>query len=408
MTLHVVNEAKNCLKCKNPICKTKGCPIGTPIPEMIQAFLAGDINEAGKIVFENNPLSLICSLICNHENQCEGSCVLNKKGMPIHISSIENYISDNYLSKMHPIVPEKTGRRIGIIGSGPAGLTIAILLAQRGYDVTIFEGRDKIGGVLRYGIPEFRLPKSILDRYENILIRMGIKIRPNTFIGTSLSIDDMFRDGYEAIFIGTGVWKPNPLGIKGETLGNVHYAINYLTNPDVYQLGEKVIVIGAGNTAMDVARTALRKGGQKVTVFVRRDKVTASKREYEYAKIDGVEFKYNLFPLEFTDNGVIFQQMKYSEIKKLDSEEAIHKFYEADSVIIAISQGPRNRIVSTTSGIKTSQNGLLVTNMNGATSRAGVFGAGDVVLGAKTVVEAVAHAKIVANAMDEYVINKYQ
>jgi glutamate synthase (NADPH/NADH) small chain len=225
MSLHVIDEAKRCLNCKNPLCK-EGCPINTPIPEMIQAFLSDNITEAGRMLFENNPLSLICSLICDHEKQCEGHCVQNRKGMPIHISSIENYVSENYLSKFNPAQAERNGKRIGIIGSGPAGLTIAIILAQRGYDITIFESMDKIGGILRYGIPEFRLPKAILDRYEEVLVRLGIKIRPNTAIGTSISVDDMQRDGYDAVFIGSGVWKPNTLGIKGETLGHVHFAIN--------------------------------------------------------------------------------------------------------------------------------------------------------------------------------------
>ena len=201
--------------------------------------------------------------------------------------------------------------KAGIIGSGPAGITIAVILAQRGYDITIFESREKIGGVLRYGIPEFRLPKSILERYKEKLIELGIKIRPNTAIGTTISVDDMFRDGYSAIFIGTGVWKPNTLHIKGETLGNVHYAINYLTNPDVYRLGDTVNIIGAGNSAMDVARTALRHGAKKVTVFSRSDHLAASQREVDYAKIDGVEFVVHVEPVEIVDDGVIFVELEW-------------------------------------------------------------------------------------------------
>jgi len=316
MAIHVINEAKRCLNCKKPMCR-EGCPIHTPIPDMIHTFLEGDINQAGEMVFENNPLSIVCSLICNHENQCEGHCVLNRKGSPVHISSIENYISENYFDKLGFSGIEKNGLKAGIIGSGPAGITIAVILAQRGYDITIFESREKIGGVLRYGIPEFRLPKSILERYKEKLIELGIKIRPNTAIGTTISVDDMFRDGYSAIFIGTGVWKPNTLHIKGETLGNVHYAINYLTNPDVYRLGDTVNIIGAGNSAMDVARTALRHGAKKVTVFSRSDHLAASQREVDYAKIDGVEFVVHVEPVEIVDDGVIFVELECDDTEDL-------------------------------------------------------------------------------------------
>lgn len=406
MALHVVDEAKRCLLCKNALCELEGCPIKTEIPKMIDLFLKGKINEAGKMLFENNPLSLICSLICDHENQCEGHCILNNKGMPINIGSIEYYISDNYLSKFKPVMPRKNGKRIGIIGSGPAGITIAIVLALRGYDITIFEGKDKIGGVLRYGIPDFRLPKSILDRYEKVIVKMGIKIRPNTSIGTTISIDDMIRDGYDALFIGTGVWKPNSLSIKGETLGNVHFGINYLSNPEVFHLGNRVVIIGAGNTAMDVARTALRKGAQQVTIFARSNKLSASKTELDYAKIDGVDFEYNVIPVEFTDDGVWLKKVNDEAANTQKSENDNRELYPADSMIIAISQGPRNRIVSTTSGIETNDKGLLLADSHGFTTRDGVFGAGDVVLGAKTVVEVVAHAKLVANTMDDYVSSK--
>lgn len=401
MALHVIDEAKRCLNCKKPMCR-EGCPIHTPIPDMISTFLAGNINEAGKMVFENNPLSLVCSLICNHENQCEGHCVMNRKGMPVHISSIENYISENYFDKLTFPEIKKNGMRAGIIGAGPAGITIAILLAQRGYDITIFEGRERIGGVLRYGIPDFRLPKTILSKYRDKLEMLGIKIRPNTSIGSGISVDDMFRDGYKAIFIGTGVWKPNTLGIKGETLGNVHYAINYLTNPDVYRLGKTLNIIGAGNSAMDVARTALRHGCERVTVFSRHDYFAASQREVDYAKIDGVEFRVHVQPIEIVDNGVIFVDLQCDGNGNLTPIDGTQRLEAADSTIIAISQGPKDRIVSTTSGLEINERGLLVTNSFGETTRDGIFAAGDVVRGAKTVVEAVKYSKEVADAMDKY------
>ena len=224
MAIHVVNEARRCLHCKKPMCR-EGCPISTNIPEAIELFRTGHKEEAGEMLYENNPLSVICSLVCDHEKQCEGHCVLGRKGAPVHFSSIENYISDAYLDHLEPEMEPKKGQRVAIIGSGPAGITISVLLARRGYDVTIFESREKIGGVLRYGIPEFRLPKSILDRYQKQLIKLGIKIRPNTAIGRTLTVDDLQRDGYEAIFIGTGVWKPKAMGIPGESLGHVNYAI---------------------------------------------------------------------------------------------------------------------------------------------------------------------------------------
>lgn len=289
MALHVVNEARRCLNCKVPQCR-KGCPINTPIPDMIQLFLQNQLEAAGEMLFLNNPLSIVCSLVCDHEKQCEGHCVLGRKGMPVHISSIENYISDAYLDRLSPVLPASSGKRAAIIGSGPAGITIAVLLAQKGHDVTIFESRERIGGVLRYGIPAFRLPKTILDRYKTQLLKMGIHIRPNTSIGGALTVDDLQRDGYQAIFIGTGVWRPKKLGIPGESLGHVHFAIDYLVDPDVYDLGEHLAVIGAGNSAMDVARTALRKGTKKVSVLCRGPKAAASQREVDYAVADGVEF----------------------------------------------------------------------------------------------------------------------
>ena len=401
MALHVVNEARRCLNCKKPQCR-EGCPINTPIPDMIQAFLGGRIDEAGEMLFRNNPLSLVCSLVCNHEAQCEGHCVLGRKGQPVHISSIEHYVSSNYFDKLRSCPAQPNGMRAAIIGSGPAGITIAILLAQRGYGVTIFEGKDKIGGVLRYGIPDFRLPKTILDRYKEELAAMGVKIRPNTTIGSTISVDDLFRDGYKAVFIGTGVWKPNALGIKGESLGNVHYAIDYLCNPDVYDLGRRVNIIGAGNAAMDAARTALRKGAEEVTVFARSDRMAASPVELEYAKIDGVRFENFKAPVELAEEGGIFHDMIRTADGKLEPVPGTEKLYPADSTIISISQGPRNVIVTSTGGIDVDGRGLVVTDAAGRTTREGIFASGDVVKGAKTVVEAVRYSKEVADAMDRY------
>lgn len=401
MADHVINEAKRCLNCKKPMCRT-GCPINTPIPQMIHEFLNGGITEAGKMVFENNPLSIICSLVCDHEAQCEGHCIRGIKESPVHISSIENYISSNYFDKMEILRDPLKNKKAAVIGSGPAGITIATILAKRGYDVTVFESRENIGGVLRYGIPEFRLPKSILDNYRKKLYKLGVRFRPNTTIGGAISVDDLFRDGYLAVFIGTGVWRPNSLNIKGESLGNVHFAIDYLVNPDSYDLGEKVAIIGAGNSAMDVARTALRKGAREVTVYTHSEKVRASVREVEYAQIDGVNFEYCKSPVELTDKGPIFADIIINEDGEKMVQAGTEKLYPADTTFIAVSQGPKDKIVSTTQGIDVNQRGLITVDENGKTTRNGIFAAGDVVNGAKTVVEAVKFSKAVADAMDEY------
>lgn len=411
MALHIIDEAKRCLACKTPKC-IEGCPIKTDIPGMIQKLLNGGINESGAMLFENNPLSLVCSHVCNHENQCEGHCVLAKKGQAVHISTIENYISSYFFNFSMQNYQGVKKEKVAIIGSGPAGLTISIILAQRGYDITLFESREQIGGVLRYGIPEFRLPKAVLEKYKEKLTELGVKIRPNTIIGQGgLVIDDLFRDGYEAIFIGTGVWRPHSLGIKGESLGHVHFAINYLKNPDVYSLGKNVIIIGAGNTALDVARTVVRKGATNVTVFfvMGEEQLTASKTEVAYAKVEGVQFEYFKKPVEITDEGVVFADTKLNNLDDnigFEEIENTNRLYEADSIIVSISQGPRNYIVSTTRGIDTDERGLLITDECGRTTRDGIFASGDVVSGAKTVVEAVKYSKGVADTIEKYIRDK--
>ena len=405
MALHVMDEANLCLGCKNPRCQ-QGCPIHTNIPEVIRLLKANKLNEAGRMLFENNPLTTVCSLICNHENQCEGHCVRGIKGSPVHFSVIENYISSTYASQMTKGPAEPNGKRVAIIGSGPAGLTIAVILARYGYDVTIFESHDKIGGVLRYGIPEFRLPKSVLDDFEYRHLRLkDIKVRPNTDVGKALKIDDLFRDGYKAIFIGTGVWRPNTLHIKGESLGHVHFAINYLQNPDVYHLGNRVVLIGAGNAAIDVARTAIRHGTRHLECFSITRKLAASDYEASYAKLEGVEFFYNKKPVEITDEGVVFRDVEEAEDGTITDLPGTEMLYPADSVIVSISQGPCTTITETTEGLKVNPRGLFVTDEVGRTSRPGIFASGDAVKGARTVVEAVAYSKKVAEAMHEYMQN---
>ena len=402
MGLHVIDEAKRCLNCKKPRCQ-EGCPIHTPIPAMIQMLLEGQMSEAAEMVFSNNPLSVICSLVCDHEKQCEGHCVKGIKGEPVHISSIENYISDTCFDRMKLEQLPKNGKRIAVVGAGPAGITIAILMACRGYKVTIFEVKEKIGGILRYGIPEFRLPKSILDRYYVKMKELGILFRPNFALGGSTGVEDLLRDGYHAVFIGTGTWRPYQLHIPGETFGNVHYGINYLNNPDVYDLGDRVLVIGAGNAAMDVARTAIRKGARYVTVYSITEIPAASQKEVEYAKLDGVEFEYLQTAIEIQDEGAVICDVEWTEDGKLVKKEETARLVLADSIIISISQGPQDRIVNRDKALQVDERGLLKTDANGETTMPGIFASGDVVTGAKTVVEAVKYSKMIADAMDDYV-----
>ena len=405
MGLHAIDEAKRCLNCKKPRCR-EGCPINTPIPQMIQMFLGGEMNEAAEMVFQNNPLSVICSLVCDHEKQCEGHCVKGIKGEPVHISSIENYISDTCFDKMKLERQPWNGGRIGVVGAGPAGITIAILMACRGYKVTIFEIRERIGGIMRSGIPEFRLPKSILDRYYKKMRELGILFRPNFALGGSTGVNDLLKDGYDAVFIGTGTWRPYKLNIPGETFGNVHYGINYLNNPDVYELGERVIVIGAGNAAMDVARTAIRKGSQHVTVYSVTEVPAASPKEVEYAKIDGVRFEFLQTAIEIKDEGAVICDVEWTEDGEMIKHEETARLVPADTIIISISQGPQDRLVNRDKELQVNDRGLLKTDEKGETTMEGIFASGDVVTGAKTVVEAVRRSKMIADAMDEYVKSK--
>ena len=393
---HIINSAQTCLDCKKPKCQI-GCPVGTPIAEMIRLFLSGDIKEAGQKVFDNNPLSIICSLVCPHEKHCEGHCVLNKKHTPVNVGGIENYISTYYMNYRAFEKPEQNGRNIAIIGSGPAGISLAMMMALKGYNMTMYEANDKIGGVLRYGIPDFRLDRTILDTIEEKLKKIGVKIRKNIMIGKNITLDDMFRDDFDAVFIGTGVWRPKKLGIKGESLGNVHFAIDYLKTPKAYDLGEKVIVVGAGNVAMDVARTAIRNGAHEVSIMYRKgeEDMPAERIEIEHAKIDGVKFNLFKSPLEFSETGI-----KYENTKEDDNSIA---FEEADSILIAISQTARDLIVKNNTGLSLGENGLLESDENGVTARKGVFASGDVVTGARTVVEAVAFSKRVAKSIEEYI-----
>ena len=403
-------EADRCLLCKNPRCKNN-CPISTEIPEVIQMFKENKIMEAGKVLFDNNPLSSVCAIVCPHEDQCKGNCIRGIKSEPVSFCEIEEYISNEYLYNLKFEDIEKKDESIAIIGAGPAGITLSIILARRGYKVTLFDAHEKIGGVLRYGIPEYRLPNSIIDRYEEILIGLGVKIRPNTLIGPVITLDKLFFDGYKAVFIGTGVWNPKTLNIKGESLGNVHYAIDYLKSPNVYKLGKKVAVIGAGNVAMDAARVAKRNGAEEVYILYRKgfENMPCTKFELEEAKEDGIKFELFKAPIELTEDGV-----KYIETKNEITEdgrvntvtlEGTEGVFECYSIIIAVSQSPRKNIVANTTGLETNKWGLLLTDEKGHTTRKGVFASGDVVTGANTVVHAVAYAKVVADSIEEYCLS---
>ena len=403
-------EADRCLLCKNARCKSN-CPISTEIPEVVKLFKEEKIMEAGEVLFNNNPLSAACAIVCPHEDQCKGNCIRGIKSEPVSFCEIEEYISKEYLYKVKFDKVESRSDRIAIIGAGPAGITLSIILAKKGFKVTLFDAHEKIGGVLRYGIPEYRLKNSMIDRYEEILIELGVKIRPNTLIGPVITLDKLFFDGYKAVFIGTGVWNPKTLNIKGESLGNVHYAIDYLKSPQVYNLGKKIAVIGAGNVAMDAARVAKRSGAEEVYILYRKgfENMPCTRAELEEAKEDGIKFELFKAPIELTEDGV-----KYIETKNEVDEsgrvntvtiEGTEGMFNCDSTIIAVSQSPRKNIVANTVGLETNKWGLLLTDEKGHTTREGVFASGDVVTGANTVVHAVAYAKVVADSIEEYCNN---
>ena len=401
MALKISTEAERCLQCKKPLCR-QGCPAGTPIPQVVALFRENRLMEAGRLLFENNPMSLICAMVCDHAAQCYGHCVLNRKGRPVQFYEIEKFISDAYLDRMKVDQVPFNGKTAAVIGSGPAGLTVAIQLARRGYGVTIFEEKDRIGGMLQYGIPDFRLPKTILERYKARLTEMGIRIRPHVVMGGDLMVDNLFRDGYASVFIGTGVWRPSTLGIEGETLANVHFGISYLARPVSYAVGETVAVIGMGNVAMDVARTAFRHGAQRVMLFQRGSTSPASEHEMDYARLDGAEFFFGKSIQRITPRGPVFRNSVLNEAGRPVGVEGEEELVPADTTIIAINQRPKDKLVNTTHGLQASDRGLLIVDENNMTTREGVFAAGDVVHGSLTVVHAVNDAKNAAAAMMRY------
>ncbi len=399
--------AKKCLNCKVPQCSL-GCPVQTSIPEVINLYLEGKYQEAGSVLFNNNPLSAVCSIVCPHENNCLGKCILNKKNNPVSFYEIEQFLSQKYLEEFVSPNIAYNGHKVAIIGAGPAGMSMSIILALKGFKVTLIDGQDKIGGVLRYGIPEFRLPRHILSLYEGVIKKLGIKFKPNTYVGSNLNIDDMFMDGYSAVFVAVGTSKPNRLGLLGETLGHVHYAIDYLKTPDAYDLGNNIVVIGAGNVAADAARMARRHHQDANIILInnRRDvDATATPKELKHVAEENITFRHLLSTLRIDDENVIC-----CKVTPIENEDGTVTFEEemkeivkipADSVIIAIGQSPTS-VIRNNTNISTTLRGLFVVDENGMTDVKGVFAAGDVVSGPKTVVEAVKQAKLVSKSIEEY------
>ena len=402
MAVHIVEEANRCLGCKRAFCQIKGCPVSTPIPQVITLFRERRIDEAGALLFENNPMSAVCALVCNHMDQCEGNCIRGRKDSPVHFSSIEQYVSATYLERARWERPEANGTSVAVIGSGPAGITAAIKLAQRGCAVTVFEQRPEIGGVLEYGIPAFRLPKELIRKYRSIMCALGVRVRPSTTIGGALTIDDLKRDGYDAVFVATGTWRARKLDIPGEARGNVIFGIDYLVDPAGFAIGRDVAVIGAGNVAMDVARTALRQGARRVTVYARSRHVSASADEVEYARLDGAELVFGKAIEAIDGQGPVFRTAVFDEEGNVVGYEEGLDHAACDTVVIAASQLPKDKLVLTTEGLSTNDRGLLKVDESSMTSVPGVFAAGDVVNGPMTVVHAVAGAKRAVDGIVAY------
>lgn len=379
------------------------CPAGVDIPGYLVLIKYGRYADAVRLIRKDNPFPSACAYICEHP--CEARCRRNMIDDAVNIRGLKRYAVDNAGYVPQPDCAEPTGKKVAVIGGGPSGLSAAYYLALMGHKVTVYEKCAKLGGMLRYGIPNYRLPDSVLDdfQYRHLELK-GIKVRPNTTIGKTITIDDLFRDGYKSVFIGAGLWKANAMHIKGESLGNVAFGIDYLANSKAFRLGDDVAVIGVGNSAMDCARTAIRNGARHVTCYARRDESCISASEYEvsYAKLEGVGFRFCKAPVEIRENGLICRDTVKGEDGKFTQVEGSETFYPHTGVIVSVSQGSESNLVKTTTGIETNQKGLLSVSEDGRTTREGVFAGGDAVMGARTVVEAVAVAKKVAVAMDEY------
>ncbi|MBE6903212.1 MAG: NADPH-dependent glutamate synthase [Ruminococcaceae bacterium] len=426
------NEAERCLNCKAKPC-VKGCPVNVCIPEFIEQIKSGNFEKAYELLSATNALPAICGRVCPQENQCEKYCVRAIKGEAVAIGRLERFVADYAMENLKASKPvtAKINKKVAVIGSGPAGLTCANELAKKGYEVTIFEAMHEAGGVLTYGIPEFRLPKAIVKNEIEKLKQNGVNIVLNMVIGKILSVDELFEEGYEAVFIGSGAGLPMFMGIEGECLNGVYSANEYLTrinlmkayeqNSDTPVLPSKTtVVVGGGNVAMDAARCAKRMGAQNVYIVYRRSEkeLPARKEEVEHALEEGIILKLLASPIKLEGDSdgrvkkVICTEMELlkaekegeraSVIPKPDSQFEI----EADTVIMAIGTSPNPLIRTTTPGLETNKKGCIVIDEKAMTSREGVFAGGDIATGAATVILAMGAGKKAAACIDEYLKNK--
>jgi glutamate synthase (NADPH/NADH) small chain len=417
-----ITEAKRCLNCKKPLCRT-GCPIEHEIPQFIEALARGNVGEASTIIARRSNLPAVCGRVCPHEKQCEGACILAKKDQGIRIGKLEQFIADfdaeMELTTYTP--PNKFAGKVAVIGSGPAGLTVAGDLAKTGYQVTVFESQTEPGGVLVYGIPDFRLKKDVVRREIRRIERLGVTFNTEVLVGPDITVDEMFAEGYNAIFIGTGTALPRTLDVPGKDLPGVLQASYLLQmvalaragNVDrrevPIQLGDQIFVIGAGNVAMDAARTAIRLGAKATVVYHRTEKeITALPSEYQQAKEEGVQFIWLASTKQFLGQDKL-TCLEY-EALEIDTDKNIRgsgRFIKApaDKVILAIGQRPAARIISTTTGIEVNDKGYVITKDRpyGLTTRRGVFAGGDVVHEPATVVLAMKEAKKVAQGIALYI-----
>lgn len=413
--LEAITEAKRCLNCKVPLCR-KGCPINNDIPGFIHQLSMGNMGEAMKVINQTSNLPAICGRVCPHERQCQGHCVWNKKGKPIQIGKLESFIADfdAQMSLTKENIPQKTRGKVAVIGSGPAGLTVAADLSRKGFSVTIFEGQDELGGVLMYGIPEYRLPKAVVRTEIKKIEALGVRFVRNCLVGTNgVTVDSLFADGYDAIFMGTGTALPKDMtGTPGASLRGVVQSIYFLHNVNAFnegalneediplKRGEKVAVIGGGNVAMDAARTAIRLGAD-VTVLYRKtqEEMPAIEAEYNLAVSEGVKFCWKTTVSEFIGN----DRNRLQALRlQTPNGERVEPF---DRVFLAIGSRPASRIVSTTTGIEVDEKGYVITNdyPMGMTTRRGVFAGGDVVHRPQTVVLAMKAAQEVSQGIEQYV-----
>jgi len=427
-----MDEAARCLNCRNMPCRT-GCPVSVRIPEFIAKVAEGDFDAAYDILTSTNSLPAVCGRVCPQEKQCESKCVRSIKGESVGIGRLERFVADYHMAKEDKpavIAPEPNGHKIAVIGSGPAGLTCAGDLRKMGYDVTVFEAFHKTGGVLVYGIPQFRLPKEIVAAEIANLTAMGVKIVNNAIIGKSVTVDELFEDGFEAVFIGSGAGLPQFLHIPGENLLGVYSANELLTRTNLMKAYRddydtpikklhRVAVVGAGNVAMDAARVSKRLGAEHVYICYRRgrDELPARLEEVEHAEAEGIEFHLLNNPVAIhggEDGHVTGIELEKQELGEPDEKgrrkpvpvAGSNWILDVDAVVIAIGTSPNPLIRNTTGGLTFTRKGGIEADEFGATSREGVFAGGDAVTGAATVILAMGAGKTGAESIDKYIKSK--